>query len=817
MSTLKPTIPEQAAPMPIADVVLYIGTALLLVPQFFRATTNVTNYPDWDLSPLVYALRTPAMPPSGSILCDAVTMLGSACLLIFAALRRRAGEAGGQTHPVAAVLAALGVIGVLLHTHFATATSIGDLRVGASWVAAAAAGLAVFHAAGDAKARRLLTAVVIGFIVLLFLRGVQQVFIEHPQTLENFRDNKDRVLAAHGWSPGSPMALGFERRLSQPEASGWFGLSNVYSTFAAGTAVALLGLWLGVRNQKMDARGITITLGAAMLAAIGCVALAGGKGGVLATALGAIAVGAFVLAARVRPLLGLARSLPVLAILGAFTMIVARGLVGERIGELSILFRWFYVQAATRIFVDRPLQGVGPDGFQTAFLTAKPPLCPEEVTSPHSIFFDWISTLGVLGFAWVVLLLAGAWMIGRSVLNSPDEPAPANRGEIRAAMAVPALATIVVTWFESPLIVPELAAVRVLGLVGWCVLAYCVMRSWNDRFARIGLAAAGAAMLAHAQIEVSASYVVSAPLWAIFIALAASGATRAHTPSERPDRRMGAMSFTLALAAAVGALSAAFAFPALTRVRGWEDKMRDAADLVRTIPAFGERLQSLGSPSGTTPYSAERETPETIASDLTRRLGHTVPATNNGLSSAMRELEDSCSDGAARLLGEAFEFDRTDRRPLRDASMLLIRKAGRSFQESRPNTAKSQFEAAIGVMQPADAPPAKAGDWLWIAMLHQTAAEATRDADSFESAIAARTQAAGLDPYNLPNAVALAKLFARAGKPKDAATWARRALELDDLSRLDRSVRGLTAPEAEMMRELAKETPSTAAPPKPSP
>src|SRR5690606_11618084 len=93
------------------------------------------------------------------------------------------------------------------------------------------------------------------------------------------------------------------------------------------------------------------------------------------------------------------------AVGSALVAVAARGVAGEKIGELSLLFRWFYLQGSARIIAEHPWLGVGPAGFRDAYLLAKPALSPEEVTSPHSVVFDWMSTLGVLaGGAWAVLL-----------------------------------------------------------------------------------------------------------------------------------------------------------------------------------------------------------------------------------------------------------------------------------------------------------------------------------------------------------------------------------------------------------------------------
>ena len=101
--------------------------------------------------------------------------------------------------------------------------------------------------------------------------------------------------------------------------------------------------------------------------------------------------------------------------------VAARGLIGESLGERSILFRWFYMRGATGIIADEPVLGVGPAGFQPAYAMHKPAISPEDVTSPHSIFFDYIATLGVFGVALGVLAILAIWRIGTG-LGSGSNP-----------------------------------------------------------------------------------------------------------------------------------------------------------------------------------------------------------------------------------------------------------------------------------------------------------------------------------------------------------------------------------------------------------
>ena len=107
-------------------------------------------------------------------------------------------------------------------------------------------------------------------------------------------------------------------------------------------------------------------------------------------------------------------------IAAALLAVIARGLVGERIGELSLLFRWFYMQGATHIFADHWLLGVGPADFKDAYMIAKPATSPEDVSSPHSILLDWVATLGLGGLAWCVLFLVWSSAAGRALAARAD-------------------------------------------------------------------------------------------------------------------------------------------------------------------------------------------------------------------------------------------------------------------------------------------------------------------------------------------------------------------------------------------------------------
>ncbi|MBY0263705.1 MAG: O-antigen ligase family protein [Phycisphaerales bacterium] len=471
MPTLQRVVPNASAAGPSTgaglSVVEIVGILLSLGPLLLRATTGTTTLPLWDLDPMVYSVPMSGVGPALSMVLDVLVLMGAACLL----LAQRARGRGVST--LAVSLAAVGAIPVLWHA-MAGGGSLNDQRIGFSWMAGIFGAVGVYHAAREPAVRRLLAAVVLGFLALLAIKSFQQVFIDHPQTVADFRQSKAQLLAAHGWAPGSPSALAFERRLSQPEASGWFGLSNVLATLASGLSVAAIGLataaWRKVHVPRAAAAGVA----GLAIAGLACLWLAGAKGGWLSFVAGVSALGVLSLLARAassNPRLGrlLAGLIGPAAVLGALALVAVRGAIGERLGELSLLFRWFYAQGAMRIFAEHPLLGVGPDGFQSAYSLAKPPLSVEDVTSPHAVVYDWIATLGVLGAAWIALLLLAGFVAGRGAASprhaAEPEPAGPTRNEIRLALALPAAATLAAAFLELSLRSPDAITVRIVGLL----------------------------------------------------------------------------------------------------------------------------------------------------------------------------------------------------------------------------------------------------------------------------------------------------------------------------------------------------------------
>jgi len=579
-----------------------LGLVLLLGPLLALVMTPSVQLPWWESDPLMGEVLLVGVTPAWQAWLLACSAIGAGVLMV----------AGGAPNRAWWVMAALGTIGaaaVAWHAWLGPDRSIDDARVGGAWLAGIAAGLALSHAGGSSLVRRVAGGALLGAVIVLALKGVAQVVFEHPALVEGYRATREQVLASNGWTPESPMARAYERRLMQNEATGWLGFSNIYASLCAAGAAAALGVVLTRLRDGRAARAARLGASAAsqredeaprrdwallagatvVVAGVAGVAMAGGKGGWGVLVVGCVLVVALTLGKgwlgrrvgvpgspraqwtrRGVTWLGLALCAVMLALVGL------RGIVGDRVGELSILYRAMYIEASVRMTIDGALarpnpagpdlvgvtgpMGTGPVGFKNAYVVYKNPRQPEDVASPHSVLFDWTACLGPLGLAWCAL---GAWWLLRAgragadeVLGArvksearhandglltafPNEVADTHMARLaaRGVCLVACAATIICIPHVGPALTGEELLVRLGGLVLWCAIGGAVAtigtRGPNHDGAggglasgdgvRVALLAAASVLAMHAQIEQSAHWPASAPILLAVLGLAAAG------------------------------------------------------------------------------------------------------------------------------------------------------------------------------------------------------------------------------------------------------------------------------------------------------
>ena len=817
-----------------------LGLTAVLIAACARVVTSSDPLPGWSLDPLTTVAPQNGLGPAGSILLSSLSFLG---LTLILAAARRAHE---RTPTVLLALAALGLIPVAYHGWLGPTAGVENATTGLAWAGAIAGALGACIACRHAAERGLVIACLAGLAGPLVIRAGIQVYVEHPVVVEDFEANREAFLASHGWRPDSAMARSFERRLSQPDASAWFAMSNVYASVMAGCvavfAAACLDaararLWTtGHRNDLYRLAGVAAGLGCS-LAGLFIALPAGGaipKGAAAAMLLGLalFAIGmwqrglggaattqdrgagfpARVLRARLSNFLG-----PALLAL-ALLAVLLRGLVGERLGELSLLFRFYYLEAALRIFAEHPLWGTGPDGFQSAYLLAKNPLNPEEVSSPHSVLFDYLSTLGFWGLAWGGLLVTLAARAGAALLahsdspQGPSEASPPASGSpppvawLTAVIAVSAAVSFARETLPLAVAVPEALTLLLLDgltkLAVWALLwlglaAALLPRDGGGHSPRLtlGLAAGALAVLTHAQIELTATD-VSSSAWALLLLGAAAGAVplacaggstvqASEGAGVRRPRAVGAC------AVAFGGLLTLATLAAAWPIRAWQAELRETAALAGESTAFIQRAGALADDPADSLHA--------FAADLAAATGRPAPDSAERLDEMLSAFRLARVTEAADRLDTLARGRSTPSRSVAHAAVdLRLALTGLHRQlghdPNPPATAAIDLADWAALRWPED-PRA----WRDLAQSHRLATQlgaAGPDGD-----LDPLLRAAALDPLSPQLAHQLAERFSELGQPEAARRWASIAIANHEFRRLD-PLAGLSENQVQRLREL---------------
>lgn len=745
--------------------VCVFGAVLAAWAAVVRATVSWDPFPYWDADPTRAWVPMTGFGPAAGVGLDLVVVLGSLLMAI-----------GSRRVPASLwVLFGVGVCVVGLHASPWVGGSVEHGPLGSAWIAGLAAVLGLSGLRAGSRTHRLVAAGVVGVLALLLAKALGQVLIEHPATVAAFEANRDEVLASRGWTADSPMARTYERRLRQPDPGAWFGLSNVLATFfAAGMVGFLVAAW---RARAM--RHIAAWLGLVGLAMVVGLVLTGSKGAAGAAGVAAAAFLAGLLVRRVARLEA-NRAFGVAAVGAVFVVlvgVVARGFVGERVGELSLLFRSQYLSAAAEIIGAHPLMGVGPDGFRDAYAIAKPALSPESVTSPHSVGAEWLSALGVGGLAWAAAGLAVVYRLGvrlgRSLLDTRERVSDvhrADRREVRvlALFIVAAAAPGVLA--EQALMTPESAGVRLAGLGAWFGVAWLVSRLATGSLAAL-LASAGVVIAVHGQIEMTPTWINGAPLVGVLVGLGLASADESDLDKCR-SRLRGAF-----VAGTVCVIGLGVQVSMLGPLWAWQRHLTAAAEAARPIGELSNLAGRIGEPGG--------PSIEAVSAELAALVGASPARSGEAFARQVDRARNLALTEAApslRLAGHA--------RPRHIGTARAVSTAMLSLGNARDAIAEAERLAAVR--------PEAAAAWALLGRVQEAAGDGA-------GAIEAWQRADELDPYDLLAPAALMRLQLATGDTEAAAEWARVLLERNDLKRLDPMV-GLSEAALREARRVAAGT-----------
>ncbi len=603
----------------------------------------------FDVDPASDPFPFAGIAPSTGMALDAAALALAAVALRCA--RRGIDRAGRRV----AFLAGAGAVVAFMHA----ASDAEQCWRAMQWVAAIVGGTSVavvLRALGPADgriARRAAIAVLLAAAVPVAWRGTLQVLVEHPATVAHFQAHKAEFLAARGWAEGSPQALTYERRLVQPEATAWFGLSNVASSMLAAGAVAFAGAAVALRRAR--------PAGAAMLGivAVGCAALTavnGSKGALAVLAIGACFAAWCALRAPSAP----ARTRAALALLALPLVAVGvRAAVGLAVGERSLLFRAHYAEGALRMVRESPVLGEGPAGFGPAYLRLRPWDSPEEVQSAHAAWADWIASLGLGGVAWIVASVAVVAWLARAACDghvagdgiagtaADGDRRPAARAEPAArARLVPVLLALVVGVLaivpEAPSLDDPALAARVLAALFAAACASVLVRAFAapGRALAAGLAGAALALAVHSQVEMTLWWPGALAWVACLVGAVAGGAwpadaraAAAETPVDRPHPHSVSTREALARASirALVAVHLVMAGVVLAlEVPGARSSEAFVARAAEPLAAFGRARLGIGPAPGRTIADARFEAAGLIDPSVTDFVG-SLPRTQRWL------------------------------------------------------------------------------------------------------------------------------------------------------------------------------------------
>lgn len=634
-----------------SSILRWFAFIALMFAAMARAQSIRARIPYWDLDPTLVDMPETALLYSHGFALDSLVWLAAAAMIVGELL------IGRRIHWKSGLLVLLGAIGAALHGYVlpppgATTNMLhGDfmgLALGSAWASAVVGGWTLLHLAREQGIRRAAAFTLLGFVATLVAKGAYQVYVEHAYTVKSYRADPAAVLASNGLEIGSTAAKEFERRLLQPEALGWFGLANVFGSFVAAGFVLFLalsiGAWKLVREKAITSGPAGVVTIALLISAFGLY-LSGSKGAIGAALAGCVALLPLLLRAGrgeehvARTRVGLSQPLslwermsrsflrnetgegaasttpesrlptpvallPIALCLLTLLAILVRGVVGERIHELSLLFRYHYLVAATRIFASDPLTGVGPMGFKGAYALHKVPINPEQVESPHSVFFDWSATLGLFGVAWCLFLIYLLYRAGRNLTSSPPGATSLSPGREQVAMSrLPIYASIVaivlaaiVCWLrEAPVVTQDEWPLRLVALVVWSAIVVIGMRIADlaPRAFNVAIIAAATTLAVHGMIEMTPTQPGSCMLWLLVIGCSASSAYTSSATHAKRSVVLSVITLQVSLVACVATLS--FAYP-IAKVKR-EEMLKHAANGARTAALIDALRQHLDDPS----------------------------------------------------------------------------------------------------------------------------------------------------------------------------------------------------------------------------
>lgn len=492
----------------------WIGLGSLFTLAGVRCLVRFTNEVPWELQDLASSGVTGGVGPVGTLLLDCLAIVVLGVTLLAGLLQRKRVLLG----PL--VLWLVGGVFVLWHSlHSADA-----IRTGASWLGSTALGLAALHLAMNREVRKWFVLGLASLLLPLSSKAIFQVGFEHPLTVAYYKEHKSEILAQYGWQEGDSEARRFEGRLLRNDARGAFTVGNVFATVLMGLSGVAIGIFCGFVSAWRSGGKVWFVYLSAAVVALGAASLllTRSRGGLGAFVWGClVAMGGFLgsrkLARHCLARVGCLLLIGVLPIIVWILGVTSKG--GSFVMDPSLVVRGWHLEAARLIWMKGLITGVGPGKFQEAYMVQKNPMSPENVTDPHNIIATWISSMGIGGVAWALLLYWMVWRATALVQRKENGEQDCTKGKaLNQTLAFPLGAMAVLFLLQYLLQARQLGPAAImawfLGALGALLMVTFLGREevWYELPVRYGIFAGVLAVAMHIQMDMSMSDPMAAPV-----------------------------------------------------------------------------------------------------------------------------------------------------------------------------------------------------------------------------------------------------------------------------------------------------------------
>ncbi|MCH2152926.1 MAG: O-antigen ligase family protein [Phycisphaerales bacterium] len=507
-----------ASRWPLVGIVLIVGAIVM------RMTAPAINLPWFDVDPSTVDHAALGLLPGCRFLLDALMLIGAAIIFISGATR-------GRTTSWLLLLLAVVPMPILWWHAW---NDPADLEQASMWMAAVLSAIALSQVAVDQEARGLGLALLLAALGPVLIQAVFQVAWEIPATIAFFEANRSEVFAMRGVEPASSAAQVFERRLRGASPTAWFASPNLLgSVMAAGASV-----WLAITIATIKAKWVSGLSGLAGLLTLAMAVLvfaSHSTGAIMVLGIGfMVVITGYLIPHAWRPRLGW---MGLFLIMAALISVPASSLLGDLPGVRSLVIRSGYVAGASEMLLEAPWTGVGPADFQDQWLQVRGAESPEEIVSPHSMPWDWVTAMGLAGLAWFALALAGLLWAGSRLQSTSGEESDAEeqalpRRTIVGASVLICLGMIWSQWHDLMHLGSDVGFTRVLGWLTYVGLSILFASCWRLGFGiALGAFAAVVVLLVHAQLEMSIEQSMTAPFILALLGLSAPAGLRSSRAS----------------------------------------------------------------------------------------------------------------------------------------------------------------------------------------------------------------------------------------------------------------------------------------------